>query len=173
MTAWVVDDGPLGVLARELDPGWSWPVGSLHVLEAVVRGAQSDKSGRRQRLLTMSSAGGPAITQHSVLVGSAADAYLANHLRPIATGATEDLGEHESIAWMLHEGPSDSVFVTLDKGAAFLALTELGRGRVASPYELWADLLRRGLIARAQFDSLCEQVQKGWNLRLPPRFRAP
>lgn len=173
MTTWVVDDGPLGHLAQAFDPSWSWPAATLDVLDAVVRGAPNDKSGRRMQLLAMGGTDSPVIVQHAVVVGSQAETYMVSQLRAYATRATADLGEHESIAWMLHEGPADSVFVTLDKGAAYLALVELGRSRVASPFDLWDDLEKQSLITRKEFEALCRRVEKGSNLAAPPRLRRP
>lgn len=170
MTTWVVDDGPLGKLAQIFDDGWTWPAETAHVLQAVVEGAAFDHSGRRQKLLAMRNGGEPVIVQHAVSVGSPADHYLASHLRPNGSSATDDLGEHESIAWILHDGPDDAVFVTEDKKASYLALAELGCGRVATPFDLWDDLRSRALISEEQLRELCERGAKAAGMSIPRRM---
>ncbi|NOY89650.1 MAG: hypothetical protein GXP55_00475 [Deltaproteobacteria bacterium] len=168
----MIDDGPLGTMAQVFNDQWSWPTQTLHVLDAVARGARLDKSGRRAALLEWGQKTG-AIVRHTVCIGSDAEAYLAEHLRPDSTIATADLGEHESIAWMRHEADDDSMFVTVDKSAAYLALVELGPSRIASPFDLWSQLTRTSCITREDFELLCERAQKAWNLRFPLRLREP
>ena len=167
---WVVDDGPLGDLAYELDPDWRWPAGTLHVVQAVAAAASLDKSGRRGAILAMSAAGDLSITVHAVVEGSAASDYLWGHLRTREKDATNNLGEHESIAWMRHDGPQDSVFVAKDKGAAFLALAELGPGRVATPFDLWTDLRARKLIETRTLEALVDRTAKRAGLSIPTRL---
>lgn len=172
MTAplWLLDDGPLGDLALQLDVAWNWPASTLHVVGEVEVSARLDRSGRRARLLTMSSGGAPAIEVHHIVVGSPAADLLYRHLRRASSDATEDLGEHASIAFCALMSAA-AVFVTADKKAAFLALAELGSGRVATPFDLWDDLSRKGLITRVQFDALCKRTVKESGLPgLPRRF---
>jgi hypothetical protein len=65
----------------------------------------------------------------------------------------------------------EGVFVPADKRAAFLALAELGPGRVATPFDLWAHLKDGGLITTEQFTFLCERTAKGGGLPgVPLRF---
>jgi hypothetical protein len=155
-TEWLVDDGPFGELARVFDPGWSWPAGTLHLVEEVASAAVLDKSGRRSRLLGMrSDTGDPAIVVHALALDSPAAEMLYEYLRPDSTNTTKNLGEHASIAYVARENAS-AVFVAADKGACFLALGELGRSRVASPLDLWFDLAARQLISQAQCQTLCE-----------------
>jgi len=65
-------------------------------------------------------------------------------------------------AWIVDDGPlshrSDAVFVTQDRRAAMLALAELGRSRVAHPFDLWLHLQDRDLIRRAEFKELCRRT---------------
>jgi hypothetical protein len=159
MIQWLLDDGPLGDLALQFDPAWSWPASTIHIVSEVAAGAQRDRSGRRGNLLKMSAGGSPAIEVHDIQVGSPAADMLFAHLRRDAADATEDLGEHASIAFCAMQGPG-FVFVAADKQAAFLALAELGRGRVASPFDLWAHLSRAKLITAAQFEALCQRTVK-------------
>mgnify|MGYP003376662509 CR=1 FL=1 len=63
---------------------------------------------------------------------------------------------------------TEAVFVAEDKGAAFLALSELGRGRVATPFDLWDDLLGRSVIALAGFKRLCAATERSMQPLRPP-----
>lgn len=159
MSIWVLDDGPFGTLGRCFDPAWNWPPATLHLVREVERGAWTDKSGRRQKLLSMTNGGSPCITVHDILEGTPAAAMLYEHLRLNSTHATRNLGEDASIAfcaWVRTE----AIFVTQDKGAALVALAELGMGRVATPFDLWHDLAQRGLVSNAQFHALCDSTRK-------------
>lgn len=166
---WVVDDGPFGDLALALDPAWTWPTGTLHVVEAVAAAAALDRSGRRTRLLAMSGAGGPAVVQHAVREGTAASDFLWRHLRARETDAADNLGEHESIAWILHEAPPDAVFVAGDKRALFLALSELGPPRVATAFDLWLDLHRHKLISTEKARALLARTASAQGVPVPAR----
>lgn len=144
---WMLDDGPFGVLAQHFDPGWAWPTGSLFVVREVADGAPNDRYGRRQALLAMRSPSGPpTITIHDG--GPDAASMLWGHLRPqnaTAVCATELL---------------DATFVTMDKRAAYVALAELGRSRVAAPFELWDWLERSGHSSVTTFRDLCALTAK-------------
>jgi hypothetical protein len=158
MKIWLLDDGPLGLLARIFDPRWSWPAGALGVVREVADGATNDKSGRRASLLAMSAASGaPCITVHDG--GPLAAGVLFGHLRPQAATAMRDLGEDASIAICATELPA-AIFVTMDKRAAYIALAELGGARVAPPFELWDWLEHQGLITPAEYRMLCEITAK-------------
>ncbi len=159
MTVWVLDDRPFGVLAQHLDPAWSWPAEAMHLVAEVAAGASRDKTGRRQKLLELSQGGRPCIAVHTLLASSPAGAMLWQHLRPNADSATRDLGEDASISFCATER-RDAVFVTADKGAAFVALAELGPGRVATPFDLWFDLREERLITPSQCLSLCDATLK-------------
>jgi hypothetical protein len=73
--------------------------------------------------------------------------------------STTDLAEHESIAWALVHGP-DAVFVSSDRRATLTALAELGRERVAHPFDLWLDLRKRRWLSPRAFERLCELTRK-------------
>ncbi|MCC6874025.1 MAG: hypothetical protein IT378_06930 [Sandaracinaceae bacterium] len=103
-------------------------------------------------------------------IGSAGEIYLSGHLRRRVANTTDDLGEHESIAWCLHEDPG-AVFATTDKRAAYLALAELGRDRVASAFDLWLDLNARSLVDRATLDKLCRLTAAKSSPQVPVPFR--
>lgn len=170
MTQWVLDDGPLGDLALQFDPAWSWPASTLHVVREVANGAARDRSGRRTSLLRMATGGVTAIAVHDLVVGSPASDLLFQHLRRDSADTGENLGEHASIAFCAHVAPS-AVFVPRDKKAAFLALAELGIGRVATPFDLWADLKGARLITAPQFATLCERTARDSGLPgIPRRF---
>jgi hypothetical protein len=166
MRLWVLDDGPFGTLARHHDASWHWPESALHLVSEVAMGAQHDKSGRRQRLLNMMSGGLPCIAVHDIHPGTPADAMLHNYLRQNATSARKDLGEDASVAFCALVQP-EAVFVTQDQGAALVALSELGAGRVATPFDLWHDMARQGLVSPQQCKALCESTHKSVKDFLP------
>ncbi len=171
MSVWVLDDGPFGLLATQADLSAPWPSSALHVVAEVADSARLDQSGRRQALLTLTGSGGlPVVQVHQILTGSAAATFLFSYLRPNAASATKDLGEHASIALCALE-LLDGVFVAMDKGAVFLALAELGRERVAMPFDLWSDLLAKNLIGATQYGELCQRTVKQTGLPgLPARY---
>lgn len=171
MTVWVLDDGPLGSLAKHYSAAWSWSARLLHTVAEVASAASLDRSSRRKSLLAMQQSGEPVIEVHSIMVGSETAEFLFGYLRPNAPSATKNLGEDAAIAYCAIER-KDACFVTMDKGATFLALAELGRGRVATPFDLWDDLLLKGLISPNEFSSLCETVHKSLGLPgVPQRIR--
>ncbi|MCC7385968.1 MAG: hypothetical protein IT384_29235 [Deltaproteobacteria bacterium] len=168
-TIWVLDDGPFGLLARFFDPNQSWPAAVLHLVEEVAASAQNDKSGRRQKLLNLLDASGNAtVVVRRIVVGTAAADFLFKHLRPFSTSATRDLGEDASIALCAVE-LTESVFVTMDKGAAYQALAELGPGRVATPFDCWYELKAAGLISEASYKDICEATWKNGAIAGQPR----
>jgi hypothetical protein len=176
MRVWLLDDGPFGILAQEFDPGWSWPPSVIHLVGEVARAASRDRSGRRQALLSLASAGALCVEVHHVLAGTPAADDLYTHLRPSSAAATHDLGEHVSIAFCAIERP-DAIFVTQDKAAAYLALAELGPGRVSTPFDFWDEMRAEGLISHLHFEQLCRRTLAsgssltGLPLRLvPARF---
>jgi hypothetical protein len=158
MTRFVLDDGPIGVLAM-VNPGWQWPANTLHVVDEVAAAAARDRSRRRQTLFAMESGGAPCIRVHPILTTSVAADHLFNHLRTRASNASRDLGEDASIAYCMGEDP-EAVFVAMDKRAAYVALAELGTGRVASPFDCWAWLRDRGHITLGDFEALCARLLK-------------
>lgn len=171
MTVWVLDDGPLGVLAKHYNAGWLWPARSLHTVAEVALAASQDKTGRRKSLLAMRQSGEPVIEVHSIMAGSQGARFLFEYLRPNAPSATKNLGEDAAIAYCAIER-TDGCFVTMDRGAAFLALAELGSARVATPFDLWDDLLSKGLISPDEFSRLCDLVWKSLGLPgVPQRIR--
>jgi hypothetical protein len=170
MTCWLLDDGPLGRLAMSYDESWAWPAGTLHVVEEVAAGCRRDQSQRRQKLLDLQGREGPVIEVHSIPVGSAASEMLYQHLRPRASSAVVDLGEHASIAYAAMLNPS-AVFVTQDKTAAYLALLELGPKRVATPFDLWSWLRDEALIEERHYNHLVEGTCKHLQLPVPHRFK--
>lgn len=165
---WFIDDGVLGILARARDPSWDWPAGVLAVLESVARGSGLDRSGRRPALLAWTAGDSrPVIDVKRIVVGTQAFAFL-DALRTSWHDPVADLGEHESIAWCHTEDP-DGVFVTMDKGALMLASAELGPSRVATPFDLWLDLMDSNLIDRPTCEWLANETAKP----LRPMVRVP
>lgn len=160
MTRWLLDDGPLGHLARSFDPAWVWPAYTLFVMEEVAAQAFKDKTGRRQRLLEARNGVDPLIGVDRIDVGSPADEFLFGYLRPEAVSSTKNRGEHAAIAFCARQNP-ESIFVTMDKGAAYLALAELGPGRVSTPFDVWMDLRSRGIMPDAAYEELCRSTFAG------------
>ncbi len=165
---WVVDDGPLGRLARRFSADWRWPAATLDVVESVASAAAKDKSGRTQKLLAMRAEIEPVVRVHSIGVGTPAADYLFSYLRMNPPNATVDFGEHESLAYCMAVD-SSAVFVTEDKRAAFLALAELGPARVATPFDLWRSLFERELISAEERQQLDEELWRHASLPGIPR----
>ncbi|MCU0681495.1 MAG: hypothetical protein MUF34_04415 [Polyangiaceae bacterium] len=130
----------------------------MAVVREVAEAAKKDKTGRREALLAMRApSGGLSVAVHDG--GPAANAMLWGHLRPRAAEATKDLGEDVSIAVCATELPS-AVFVAMDKRSVYVALAELGRGRVATPFDFWAFLVQAGHVSDVVFQRLCETTFK-------------
>lgn len=172
---WMLDDGPLGLLAQVVTATAHWTDGVLYVPESVADAAAMDRTGRRTRLLAQRAKGARLIGVESIEASSEAWNMLFKHLRARAADATADFGEHEAIA-ICACNRADLVFVTHDKTAAMLALSELGSGRVASPFDLWEDLARRGFVDPAERDVLRSRTLRSdskmpgvpWRLREKP-----
>jgi hypothetical protein len=171
---WVLDDGPLGLLAQWFCDDWRWPGTTLHVVDVVASAAGNDKSGRRAKLLSLSSEGEPSIAVHEIPADSAVAEMVIEHLRPDQSSSTKDLGEDVSIAYCAVQD-LEATFVTTDKGAAYLALAELGPGRVASPFDLWLWLAREGLVTTEVRDALNAATARkdGASPGVPRRFAPP
>lgn len=172
MRHWLLDDGPLGVLAQSFNPAWSWPAGQLHVAESVAAAAPQDRSGRRTKLLTMGSAEEPCFIAHPIFADTEVAQMVYGHLRPEEAQAKRDLGEDEAIALCALE-LTEVMFVTMDKGASYQALVELGPGRVSSPFDLWLELRDEALITPAEFEKLCDKTASGDSgiVGVPKRLR--
>jgi hypothetical protein len=155
---WILDDGPLGLLAETVGSGplATWPAGELLVAEQTAADAAGDNSGRRSALLAIRSSGKPVIDVFRVPLGSEAARILYDHLGR-GSDDTEDRAEREAIAWAIAVD-AEAIFVTLDKRAALTALAELGRCRVAHPFDLWIHLRQVGRLTDPQFVDLCERT---------------
>jgi hypothetical protein len=152
---WILDDGPLGVLAETVKPAavGSWPPGELLIAEQTAVDAAGDRSGRRPGLLTLQAKGEPVIGVVRLPLGSRAAHILYDHLGR-GSDDTEGRAERQAIAWAI------DVFVTHDKRAALTALAELGRGRGAHTFDLWIRLHASGHVTDEQFAALCERTAK-------------
>lgn len=148
---WILDDGPLDVLARhaELIDRERWPKGTFLVADTTAAAAADDH--RRRALLQEKDAG--LVSVFSIAPkGEAAD-IVHRHLRDRGTSPTANLAEHQCIAYALTAAPN-AIFVTQDKRAAFLALYELGPGRVVHSMDLWRHLERDKLVDTEGFTRL-------------------
>lgn len=124
-------------------------------------------------LIDVTSPGGePVIAECAVLHWAEDPASRILHELHGDLVSSKNLAEREAIAWALvHD--TESIFVSSDKRAVLSALAELGRGRVAHPFDVWLDLLDRDWISSAQFDELCRVTHRhdqGLE-RLPARIR--
>lgn len=155
MTRWFLDDRPFGIVARHQTVAWAWQPAAVHLVGAIVDALDSDRSGRRRKLFGLTSGGEAVVVERRVLGGSEAEAMLWAHLRTNTTLASRDLAEDEAIALLSRE-VSDGVLVVLDRKAAMVALAELGRGRVASPFDYWDWLRSERIVDQAAFDALCD-----------------
>jgi len=173
---WLLDDGPFGVLAREVPAGQltSIPAGTFLLARATADAASQDQLGLRPAALrAVAGDGSPVFRVVDVTVNSVAGAILYRHLRSNYQG-TADLGEHEAIAWLLAEASAVQL-VTSDKLAAFLALSELGPGRVCHPYDVWYGLHDGGYVDTEVLARLVARSGKqDPSIPSPPyRFRQP
>ncbi len=160
---WILDDGPFGQLAAIADPeaATHWQAGLLLVASATGEAATPD----RQALLDLRAGDEPIVATFAIRLGSDDPAeQVLIELRPDAT-STADLAEHESIAWAQVHGP-DAVFVCADRRAALTALAELGRERVAHPFDVWLDLRKKGWLSPRAFKRLCRRT-RGQDQGLP------
>jgi hypothetical protein len=140
----MLDNGPLGQLAKLARERWSWPGATLHVAMAIAReGATGQLT--RAFLERRDDTGQPWVQQHDLDIDSDAHRMYHERLRPRSSHATKNIGEDASIALLAHE-LRDGVFVTMDGKAALSALVELGPGRVIAPFDCWRWLLEQGYI---------------------------
>ena len=170
----ILDDGPLDHLAGELDPSQlaSWASGALLVASTIGRQARQHSPLRLDLLEARNDAGEDVFEVFTVLLegdDSAGEILLDLHGQ---SRSTTNLAEREAIAWALVHG-RDAIFVTEDKRAALTALAELGRGRVAHPFDLWLHLADQGQLEPGQLEILCERTKsKDQGLeRMPGRVR--
>lgn len=165
MTTWVLDDGPFGHLAKfvRVEALTNWSGERLFVAEQTELDARDDPARR-----VLLEANLTPFKSFSIMIGTPAADIVFGHLRRTESRATANLAEHQSIAWLISESP-EAVFVTEDKKAAFLALAELGRGRVAHSHDLWLYLRDKRLIDQTQFEKLCRASCRTDQSRIPLR----
>jgi hypothetical protein len=153
---WILDDGPFDCMARVLEPERvsGWKPGWLLVAPTTAKDAAQSEPRRALLEARSRDRDQEVIGSFEIFHGTGDPA--AGILAELHGGSesTDDLAERESIAWALTHDP-DAVLVTGDKRAALTALAELGRGRVAHPFELWIELLEAELIDRDGFEELC------------------
>lgn len=170
MTRWLLDTGPFTILANTTGAEACWRPGQLSVGEAVAGECSKGDPRSPPRLLLSAQLGGrPVVEQIALPLQGQGAEMLRRHLRPSDSAATQDLGEHESIAICAHQD-AELVFVSMDKGALTLALSELGRGRVAYPYECWEALHLSETLDDAQLEELVRRTEAKAQ-RVPRPFR--
>lgn len=152
---WLLDDGPFDQICRVPLRQRSNPTHELRLLVTSTTAASAEQSDMRKTWLQQCDFAGTV----RVLIGSddpAAQILLELHGEE---KTTTNQAEREAIAWALVHG-QDAVFVTADQRATVTALAELGRGRVAHPFDLWLDLLDREMLNPTDFRSLCEATRR-------------
>ena len=159
---WILDDGPFGYLAQlpDLAVLTSCEPSELFVSSTTARAAADDR--RRAALLNLTRTDDSLlITVVGVKLGTDDPAaQILADLHP-DEAATLNLAEHESIAWVIAHG-RNAVLVTSDRRASVTAaLAELGRGRVAHPFDLWLHLKRNRGLNGHDFRALCERTHRG------------
>jgi len=167
---WILDDGPIGVLAANIDISsvGSWPTGHFAVANQTYLDAQpGDTCSRRDLILAESTSGERIFRKFEIQMGSTAAEILYNHFNANPRN-TLDLAELETMSWILAED-ADAILVTFDKRAALTALAELGRLRVAHGNELWSHLFGVGLITKEQLKTLFVK-SKAKDQGLPQQF---
>jgi hypothetical protein len=156
---WILDDGPLDALASlpDLTTVSLYPAGSLCVAPATAESARQSES--RTRLLDIAAANGGLLFDRPQIFLTDDDPVGAVYLDLRGEGSPLGPAECDAIAWAsVHV--EDAVVVMEDKRAAFMALAELGRSRVAHPFDLWIELLESGAVSTADFEHLCERSRR-------------
>lgn len=167
---WFLDAGPLTPLASVMRDDWHWPGGTLHICgEVAAEARRSLHPGGvptpRQNLLDRATEGITWVEVHRTALGSRVHLYYQQRLKHLLRKKFH-AGEAESIAWCV-AGDLDAVFVTQDITAMCVALSELGPGRVALPFDLWRWLLDERLIDHTAFEALCQSTWKNMRECVP------
>lgn len=160
--------GPLTPLASLVRDDWQWPAGMLHICREVENEARKSRGSTvtpRQALLDRHTDGAPWVEVHRIAIGSPVAEYYQSRMRPLLKTRFH-AGEAESIAWCAIAAP-DMVFVTQDVTALYVALSELGPGRVVLPFDLWRWLHDQGLIDQTSFGTLCQSTWLSLRASLP------
>lgn len=171
--SWLLDDGVIDILAR--CPGAIRDALRQEDL-AIAEATAGDGSEERQRLIEEA-----RVKTLRVEVESPAENLLYGHFRSRSEyqrGSTVNFAEHQAFALLLTE-EKNRIFVTFDKGAAYLALLELGPGRVAHPFDLFFYLEQKRRLEPGAFGELLdksrkkEQLGPPWRLQATPLSRFP
>lgn len=164
MISWIIDDGPLGLLARHVGVDGFLRQDKLTLLIAEQTALDSNRHNVRR-----------AFVQDCVLLKTftfdlfhPASAILYEHFGQAEGPETKDLAERQALAWAMTEA-TDAIFVSLDKRACAEALAELGHGRVAHPYGLWWELHHHRYITKEQLEKLCISTQANQSSCIIPR----
>lgn len=162
---WVLDDGTFDTLADFGRPELlAYPPGRLVVAPSTAQAATDSEA--RARLLRLETPNGHRLFEIFEILLDGEDPAAAIFLELHREAETSvNRAEREAIAWALARA-DDAVFVTEDKLAALIALAELGRTRVAHPFDLWIELREADAVTPADFKRLCDRT-KGRDQRLP------
>lgn len=152
---WIIDDGPLDTLAAVGRPGELARYRARRLLIAPT--THRETSEPRKRLIGITNADStPLVEVFEIL--SESEAWRIFHELHRQEKSTTNAAERECIAYALADCP-EGIFVTADRRAALTALSELGRGRVAHPFDLWIDLLEMDAVSPEDFRRLCDRTK--------------
>lgn len=165
---WLLDDGPfdqISTVSLATEPTDSQ---DLRLLVTSTTERDAETSAARKSWL------GECPLAGVIRVAVGGDDPAGRHLLELhgEEKTTTNLAEREAIAWALVHEPA-AVFVTMDRRATVTALAELGRKRVAHPFDLWLDLLDRRMLTLSDFEDLCERTRRNDQglERMPARVR--
>ena len=160
---WILDDGPFAELAEvsgRSDQCDFTGYTNSDILISSTTAHSARSSTYRERLLELYRSDGKRLVEvFEVLFGGDDPAERVLQDLHGEERTPTNLAEREAIAWALVHG-KDAVFVTADKRAALTALAELGRQRVAHPFDLWLDLRQERVLEAADFRLLCERSRR-------------
>jgi len=160
MNRWLLDTGVVSILAKASGGELRCGRGVVHVSEAVeLESRRGDPNSPQNRLLDLTDNRGDRVFEVLPVLLDTPEFDLLSELRPSEETASVDLGEHESIA-LCATSHAKLIFVSLDKGALRLILSELGRGRVAYPYELCEELKNIGALEEDEFERALEGFER-------------
>lgn len=165
--SWLLDDGVIDLLAR--CPGAIRDALRQEDL-AIAEATATDGSEERRQFFQEAHVKTLRIEMESV-----AEKLLYGHFRSRSEyqrGTVVNFAEHQAFALLLTE-EQNRTFVTFDKGAAYLALLELGPGRVAHPVDLFWHLEQEQRLKPGAFGDLLEKSRKKEQLGPPWRLQLP
>ncbi len=163
---WVLDDGPLQALCRVAGRDLlKWQPNCIGCAESTWLALKNPAN-----LVTSPLMDSGVIQVLTIPLDSREWQMLYDHLRTNYLAENQaDMAEHECIAWIANTS-HDARFVTLDKGAFYLASGELGAGRVYHACDYWHHLRTKGLLNDDQFSDLLKLTYSKQGSVIPRRY---